>query len=82
MGPNATRGRCCCPEHARKVTNALSAHRAACHRRLDQIAAERHRLRVLDGRWRDVAFGRDRDAQLFAIFGVNVEHDDAPSVSG
>ncbi len=70
MGPNRTRGRCCCPEHARRVSAALAAHRATCRRTLDAIAGERYRLRVLAGRWRAVAMGRDRDAELEAIFGV------------
>jgi hypothetical protein len=70
MAPNYTRGRCCCPEHARKVSSALSSHRAACRRTLEKIAAERHRLRVLNGQWRDVAFGRDADAQILRIFGL------------
>lgn len=73
MGPNATRGRCCCREHARKVSSALSANRAANRRRLDKIAAEAYRFRVLQGRWRDVAMGRDPEKQLAAIFGLPLD---------
>ncbi len=73
MDPHFRRGRCCCPEHARKVSSRLSYDRQWARKRLDQISTERHRLRVLQGRWRDVAFGRDSQLQLERIFGVTVD---------
>lgn len=70
MGPNATSGRCCCPEHARKVSSALAYHRRRCRVLLDRIAAKRHGERVRERCWRDLAQGRAPDVQLERLFGL------------
>lgn len=65
---HSNRGRACCPEHAKRQ-RSFAASQAAGRRRAQLRSMQQLRAGLEHAqRWRDVAMGRDAQANLDAIF--------------
>ena len=73
MRPHERLGRCCCPEHERRIAAHISGVNMGHARALARIHGRQERLFVSRRRWRDVAAGRDVAARLREIFGFTPE---------
>jgi hypothetical protein len=70
---HSERGRCCCPEHERRVAAHVSSVSSGRSRALRRIDDRQQQLFVSKRRWRDIAAGRNVGANLREIFGFDPE---------